>query len=103
MAIPTHEEAMLPVLRVLANGEAQHRRALADAMAEHFALTPEERAQMLPSNKAPVFRSRTGWALSYMKQAGLVGSPKRGFYEITPVGRELLASNPSKIDNDTLL
>jgi restriction system protein len=94
---------MLPVLKVLANGEPQHRRALADMMADHFQLTAEERARMLPSKKAPVIRSRIGWALSYMKQAGLVTTPKRGWYEITPAGRQLIATNPADIDNDTLL
>jgi restriction system protein len=103
MTIPTHEQAMLPVLRALASGEAQHRRALAEKMADHFQLTADERAQMLPSKKAPVIRSRTGWALSYMKQAGLVTTPKRGWYEITPTGRELLATGPIEIDNDVLL
>jgi restriction system protein len=54
MSIPTHEQAMLPVLSELADGEARHRRALADSMAAHFGLTADERAQMLPSGKAPV-------------------------------------------------
>lgn len=94
---------MLPVLRELANGEAHHRRALADSMATHFGLTEQERAQLLPSGKTPVIRSRTGWALSYMKQAGLVCSPRRGWYQITPVGRGVLAEVPSHIDNDFLM
>jgi restriction system protein len=72
-------------------------------MADHFTLTPDERAQMLPSGKAPVIRSRTGWALSYMKQAGLVTSPRRGWYEITPLGRDILATKPDRIDNDFLM
>jgi restriction system protein len=99
MAIPTHEDAMLPVLQALRDGEARHRRVLSDEMADHFALTEAERAQLLPSGKAPVIRSRTGWALSYMKQAGLVGSTRRGWYEITPAGRDVLAANPDHIDN----
>lgn len=103
MPIPTHEEAMLPVLVELRDGQLHHRRALADAMADHFKLTESERAAMLPSGKAPVFRSRTGWALSYMKQAGLVHSPRRGWYEITPLGRDALATNPERIDNDYLM
>jgi restriction system protein len=103
MPIPSHEDAMLPVLRELADGQAQHRRMLADRMAEHFGLSADERAQMLPSGKAPVIRSRTGWALSYMKQAGLVASPRRGWYEITPLGRDVLAASPERIDNDYLM
>jgi len=102
MTIPTHEDAMLPVLQVLRDGEARHRRALSDAIADHFALTDAERAKLLPSGKAPVIRSRTGWALSYMKQAGLVSSPRRGWYQITPAGTDVLAAGPDHIDNSFL-
>jgi len=94
---------MLPVLRVLADGEARHRRTLADTMADHFDLTADERAQMLPSGKAPVIRSRTGWALSYMKQAGLVATPRRGWYQITPAGTEVISQDPKEIGNDFLM
>ena len=99
MPIPSHEDAMLPVLRVLADGQPRHRRLLADLMADHFTLSAEERAAMLPSGKTTVIRSRTGWALSYMKQAGLVRTTKRGVYEITPRGRDVLTENPTGLDN----
>jgi restriction system protein len=102
MSMPTHEEAMLPVLRVLMDGEAQHRRVLADRMADHFDLSAEERTALLPSGKAPVIRSRTGWALTYLKAAGLVSSARRGWYLITPAGREVVASGVAAIDNDYL-
>jgi restriction system protein len=94
---------MLPILSALSDGELHHRRALADTIADHFKLTVDERAALLPSGKAPVIRSRTGWALTYMKQAGLVQSPRRGWYEITALGREVLATGPNRIDNDFLL
>lgn len=103
MTIPTHEDAMLPVLEVLSDGQPYHRRALADAMAEHFRLSPDERAALLPSGKSPVIRSRTGWALSYMKQAGLVQSARRGWYEITELGHQALAAQPARIDNEYLM
>jgi restriction system protein len=82
MSIPSHEEAMLPVLQTLAADGKQSRRVLADKMASHFNLTTDERAQLLPSGKAPVIRSRTGWALTYLKQAGLISSPQRGWYPL---------------------
>jgi restriction system protein len=103
MSIPSHEEAMLPVLNVLGDGEARHRRTLAENVAEHFQLSTDDRSQMLPSGKAPVFRSRTGWALSYMKQAGLVTSPRRGWYQITPLGKDVLKAIPDRIDNEFLM
>jgi restriction system protein len=38
-----------------------------------------------------------------MKQAGLVRSSRRGWYEITPMGREIVAAKPTRIDNDYLM
>lgn len=99
MAIPTHEEAMLPVLRVLADGQERHRRALAEKMADHFSLSAAERVALLPSGKSPVIRSRTGWALAYLKQAGIVESPRRGWYRITDRGKVVLERAPDRINN----
>lgn len=103
MTIPTHEEAMLPVLEVLRDGEARHRNALADTMATHFTLSTDERIAMLPSGKATVIQSRTHWALTYLKQAGLLQSPKRGWYAISPLGIQTLATRPKHIDNEFLM
>ncbi len=103
MPIPTHEDAMLPVLTLLANGGEHHRREIADAMADHFNLTTDERSLLLPSGKAPVIRSRTGWALTYMKQAGLLSSSRRGWYTISPLGRNLLSEAPPRINNELLM
>ncbi len=57
---------------------------------------------MLPSGTAPLFDNRVGWARTYLKQAALLESQKRGVFRITPRGLELLAKNPSRIDNSTL-
>lgn len=90
---------MLPVMRALADGEAKHRKELSDLMADHFGLSPAEREKLLPSGKSTVIRSRTGWALSYMKQAAIVTSPKRGWYSLSARGKEVLASNPKQVDS----
>jgi restriction system protein len=42
------------------------------------------------------------WALSYLKQAQLVESPRRGSYKITERGRTALASAPARIDIEFL-
>ncbi len=73
-----------------------------NAVADALALSAEDRILMLPSGKSPVYRSRAGWALTYLKQAGLANTPARGVYEITERGREVLARSPSKIDNSLL-
>lgn len=99
MAIPTYEDCMQPIMAALAISSPQHRRTLSEAMAEHFKLTLEEREQLLPSGKAPVIHSRAGWAMTYLKQAKVVESPKRGWYALTERGREILAAKPARVDS----
>jgi restriction system protein len=102
MSIPDYQQAMLPVLRVLADVGPKHRRVIAAEVADHFGLSDDERSALLPSGKAPVILSRVGWALSYLKQAGLLESPKRGLYQLTDRGRETLREPPSTLTVDYL-
>lgn len=98
MAIPDYQTAMLPTLRLLADGAPHGRAEVVDAVASQFQLSDEERHQVLPSGKMTVIRSRVGWAVSYMKQAGLVAAARRGVYQITDRGRQVLSKNPARID-----
>lgn len=102
MAIPDYQTLMLPVLKLAAD-EKEHKFSQAvEELADDFSLTAEERNELLPSGSQAVFNNRVGWARSYLKQAGLLASPKRGFFTITPTGAELLATNPVKIDISVL-
>ncbi|MEJ7928864.1 restriction endonuclease [Ramlibacter sp. AN1015] len=93
---------MLPLLRLAGDGEEHRFRDAVEALAAHFGISPEERNELLPSGTAPLFDNRVGWARTYLKQAGLLASPKRGVFTITDRGKQLLASNPSKIDGEVL-
>ena len=93
---------MIPALRVLADASPRHRREIAGAVGDVFNLSEPERQQLLPSGKFPVIISRVGWALSYMKQAKLVETPKRGVYQLTDRGRQVLADRPNGIDSEYL-
>jgi restriction system protein len=89
---------MLPVLKLAADG-AEHKFSHAvELLVEEFSLSTEERNELLPSGSQAVFNNRVGWARSYLKQAGLLSSPKRGFFTITPKGAALLAKNPERVD-----
>jgi restriction system protein len=102
MSIPDYQTLMLPVLE-LASDQAEHKFSHAvEFLADTFALSSEERNELLPSGSQAVFSNRVGWARSYLKQAGLLESPKRGFFKITEDGLRLLNTNPSRIDNATL-
>lgn len=98
MPIPDYETAMLPLLRLAADGKEHRFRDAVEQLAVHFELTDVERAEMLPSGTAPLFDNRVGWARTYLKQAGLLESPKRGLFKITDRGRVVLASEPPRID-----
>lgn len=102
MPIPDYQTVMLPLLKVAEDGQEHRFRDAVDILATKFGLKEEELSVMLPSGTAPLLTNRVGWARTYLKQAALIESRKRGVFQITMRGRELLASNPVKIDNSTL-
>ena len=86
---------MLPLLKVLSDGQSHTKRELTEKMADHFRLTPEERGLMLPSTRATYIKHRTGWAAFGLRKAGLATNPVEGTLVITDEGRKFLATNPS--------
>lgn len=100
--LPTYEEMMLPLLKFLADGREHSFEEVKEFLAQHFQLTDEERKEPLKSGFQTKFANRVGWASTYLSKAGLLKKPKRGVWEITERGKEVLAQNPSKIDNEFL-
>jgi len=98
MAIPDYQTLMLPLLALTSNGAERRFRDTVEVLAVEFQLTADERSELLPSGTAPTFDNRVGWARTYLKQAGLVESPKRGVLRITERGRAVLAKKPPRID-----
>lgn len=102
MPIPDYQTIMLPLLK-LASDKQEHK--FSDAvqnLAEKFSLTDEEKGELLPSGTQAVFNNRVGWARSYLKQAALLSSTKRGYFKITEQGLSLLAEKPEKINSALL-
>jgi restriction system protein len=98
MAIPDFQTLMLPVLLLAADNQEHRSRDAIETLAGQFQLTSEERNTLLPSGISPVFDNRLAWARTYLKQAGLVESTRRGYFRITNQGQALLAKNPAKIN-----
>ena len=98
MPIPDFQSVMLPLLALASDGQEHLPREAADVLAKHFALSDGERAELLPSGMQPVFNNRIGWARTFLKQAGLLDSPRRGVFKITNDGKKLLAEKPIRID-----
>jgi restriction system protein len=98
MAIPDFQTIMLPLMRHLQDGREHATGETLDALAKHFELTDEERSALLPSGIQDVFTNRVAWAKSHLKKAGILSSPRRGIYQITARGREVLAKSPAAIN-----
>ncbi len=101
MFVPDYQSLMLPVLMVSAAGEVRIGDAV-DRIAEKLQLSPDERAQLLPSGKQTLFGNRVHWAKTYLTKAGLLESTRRGHFKITERGQQVIASHPARIDNEFL-
>jgi restriction system protein len=98
MSIPDYQTIMLPFLKIAEDGKEHSKREALDRLAVHFKLTESELRELLPSGKQELFDNRVGWARTYLKKAGLLDTPRRGYFRITERGKEVSKQNPGKID-----
>ena len=96
--IPDYQTLMRPVLACAAAGETRIGDAV-EHLAEKLGLTPDERAQLLPSGKQTMFANRVHWAKTYLVKAGLAEGTRRGYFRITPRGQAALADAATTINN----
>jgi restriction system protein len=97
VAISDYQTVMLPLLRLAADGKEHSLRTAIEELADHFNLTEDERKELPPSGSQASFVNRVGWARTYMKKAGLVRSPRRGYFQITDKGLQALKQKPGII------
>jgi restriction system protein len=100
--IPDYQKAMLPVLKLAADGGEHPLSELVDATAKHFALTEADRNEMLPSGTQAKLTNRVSWARTYLLKAGLLTSPRRGMSVITERGLKALRSSAQEVNNKYL-
>ncbi len=102
MAIPNYQEFMLPTLEVIADGQEHKNSDVVQSVAKILNLTDEDMQEMLPSGNQQTYYNRAGWARTYLKKAGLLKYPSRGFMQITEAGKSVMINKPLKIDNKFL-
>jgi restriction system protein len=99
MEFPGYQDFMLPLLR-LAGDQREHRlRDATQSLGDHFELTAEQRAEVLPSGEQTKLGNRVQWASTYLTKSGLLTRPARGRFQITDLGLKVLAEKPPTIDN----
>lgn len=101
MSVPDFQTIMLPLLKVVSDGEKSVNEAT-DIVANGFLLSEDDMAELIPSGKQTVIRNRTQWAATYLSKAGLLERPRRGYLKITLEGKKALDTNPKFINIDFL-
>jgi restriction system protein len=103
MAIPDFQTLMLPLLSHISDGREYFFRDVVESIGDEFNLTDAERNELLPSGRYPTFNNRLTWAKTYLKKAGLLTQARRGYFELTARGRDVLAEKPTRIDMNYLM
>ena len=98
MAAPDFQSLMMPLLRMARDSQEHSIAEARDVLAAEFKLSDTDREEPLPSGRQSKFSNRIAWAKSYLQQAGLLLSPRRGHFQISDRGREVLKSAPARID-----
>lgn len=103
MPVPTYDKFIEPIFRYLEKHvEGVQAKDAHEAAATALNLSDDDRAERLPSGIQPVYKNRAGWAHDRLKRAGYSSSPKRGFWILTPEGRDFVAKHLSPIPDEII-
>lgn len=70
------QSIMLPLLKLLENGEPKTSNEVVQILAQKFNLNKKDLKIKFPSGQMGLFRNRVGWTRSYFKKAGLISYPE---------------------------
>ncbi|RAZ03064.1 restriction endonuclease [Acinetobacter sp. SM1B] len=102
MSLPTYDQLMLPLIKLLFElNEPIKISDAANILAERSKLSKDILNQTLPSGKN-IFKDRVSWAKTYLVKAGLINQPKRAYCEISELGKTLNLNNLDAITNEFL-
>jgi restriction system protein len=100
--IPDFQTIMYPVMKILRDNNSHTLQELYELLAKEFNLKEEELRILVPSGQQLLFKNRLTWSISYLKNAGLLNTIKRGVYQITEQGQSIFKDNISSISTDYL-
>lgn len=103
MAVPKHSDLYRLVLESLSDGKVHHWRDCLFYIVRRLKLTEADRQQMLPSGRRPMLDDRVQWAVTYVRQAGLLEYPRRGYCQLSDEGRRVLRDSSIVLNNAYLM
>lgn len=101
MSIPTYDQFFHPLLKALArHPEGVRKRQICDEVADDVGLTEAQREIPLPSGRGPLYINRIGWAYDRLRRKEYADSPRRGYWQPTKAGIELIRKHPDTFPDD---
>ena len=96
MPVPSFQVFMMPVLKLVSDGQEHSVASVRDPRPDAMHLSEEEIGERLPSGATKAAR-RSHWAVVYLAKAGALTRTKRGHVAITDRGRQLSAAGLPQI------
>ncbi len=96
--IPVFHKMIRPILELLADKELHRLKEVVNHLAAHFEISEEERLELTPVGKRGKFYIRVAWAISTLRNIGLLENTEIGVFKITKKGdqkRNILIRNPN--------
>lgn len=97
MAVPAQTKLHRPILEFLSGVGEASKKEIIEEMARLFSLSDADMRERIPSGRVTRLVSNAGFALFYLKGAGLVAQPARNKYEVTIDGKEFLREHEGDI------
>lgn len=102
MAIPDYQSLMLPLVKLASDKKEHSLQEATQTIAKEFNLSEADLAELLPSGRKTRFYDRIGWAVTYLRKAGLLNSQGRGKFQITQRGLDAIKNPPQRINVEFL-
>lgn len=98
MAVPKFFEFLPIVLQVLLDKSEKSVKQIREESILALHVSEEDCRELLPSGRQHTVDNRVNWAVTYLKNAGLIAAVRRGVYVITSEGEEAYAEVGNKLD-----
>lgn len=103
MAVPKHSDLYRLVLETMSDGEVHHYTDCISFVVQKMRLTDEDCQTLLPNGKRTMLKDRVQWAVTYVRQAGLIESVKRGFSRLTNEGKRVLLDKSIVLNDEYMM
>ncbi len=88
MAVPNYDEFFPSIIRCLHGGKKHTSKEILDYCIADKHLSTEDCLERLETSNTLVLNERVSWARTYLKKAGLIISPAKGYFFITAEGEK---------------